>query len=158
MKDNQIFRTLAWILPLLKSVNGVYEITGGFAAHLYGATRPINDIDFEVSKATINALEPLVSQYIIYGPAQYSDSTWNLYVMTLSYQGQEIDLSTAEGGFIKNKRNGAWEALDTHFGEPQLIGYQGLQLNVQSKEDLRHYKSKIAYEEEKHLHDIEFLL
>jgi len=60
------------------------------------ATRPINDLDLEVSTTTIDSLAPLVVEFITFGPGRYRDSTWDLYLMTLCYEGQEIDISTSE--------------------------------------------------------------
>jgi|GEM_PF-2185940 len=35
-KYEMLDRALNWLLPLLNSIGAEYEVTGGFAAHLYG--------------------------------------------------------------------------------------------------------------------------
>gem|GEM_PF-2268280 len=53
--------------------------------------------------------------------------------------------------------NGCWEPLATRLGMSSQIEFCGIPLRVQSREDLRCYKSKIAFDESKHLHDVDFL-
>jgi hypothetical protein len=39
---------------------------------------------------------PLVQPYIVYGPEHYIDNEFDLLLMTLSYEGQEIDICGAD--------------------------------------------------------------
>src|SRR4029450_8640642 len=94
----RVTNALRWLLPLLEMHGNRYHITGGFAAHLYGARRPVNDIDIALPRAVIDKLAPIVSDSIIFGPCRYQDSTWDIDLMTLKHQGQEIDLTAVEGG------------------------------------------------------------
>jgi hypothetical protein len=145
---------LRWLIPLLEAHGNRYHITGGFAAHLYGARRPVNDIDIDLPREVLDRLAPAVGEHLVFGPGRYQDSTWDLYLMTLEYRGQEIDLTAVEGGRIANKRTGEWDELVMNLDEVELLTYAGMQLRVQNRRDLIAYKGKIAYDEEKHLEDI----
>ena len=39
---------LRWIVGILEKKNILYQISGGFAAKLYGSSRPLNDIDIDI--------------------------------------------------------------------------------------------------------------
>jgi hypothetical protein len=51
-----IKRALDWVIPILKEQKAPFHITGGFAAHLYGATRVVNDIDIDLPTSHLNQL------------------------------------------------------------------------------------------------------
>ncbi len=48
--DEKVDAALGWILRVFKKHGVPYQVCGGFAAHLYGATRPINDIDIDIPR------------------------------------------------------------------------------------------------------------
>src|SRR5678815_3654346 len=100
---DRIADALRWLLPLLDRLGARYHVTGGFAAHLYGARRPVNDIDIDLPRAAIDRLAPDVAEYITFGPARYRDSTWDIYLLTLRYNGQDIDLTAVEDASLANK-------------------------------------------------------
>lgn len=45
-----------WIVGLLNKYQILFQITGGFAANLYGSKRELNDIDIDVPSARIKDL------------------------------------------------------------------------------------------------------
>lgn len=55
---NQIHAALDWLIPILTHSRAPFQITGGLAAHLYGATRPINDIDIDIPVSFLEVLAP----------------------------------------------------------------------------------------------------
>jgi hypothetical protein len=149
-----IKRALDWIIPLLKKKGISFQITGGFAAYLYGATRQVNDIDIDLPTSNLDSLLPEVESYITSPPQRHSDTTWDLYVCTLNYHGQLIDLTGASDAFIHNKDTGRWDALEMNFGLVVWRDALGHSLPVQNPNDLIAYKLKIKYDEEKHLEDV----
>jgi hypothetical protein len=146
---------LDWIIPMLIEEGIPFHITGGFAAHLYGAQREINDIDIDLPTEDIERLMSRISQFIDYPAQRHRDSTWDLFVCTLDYQGQLIDLSGAEDAYVSNKSTGSWDPLVINFNDVVNIEAFGHQLPIQNPRDLMSYKSKIKYDEAKHLSDIQ---
>lgn len=149
-----ITNTLDWIIPLLKKRKIPFQITGGFAAHLYGATRSVNDIDIDLPTSHLDELLPELKPYITCPAQRHTDSTWNLYVCTLDYNGQLIDLTGASDAFIKNKDTGCWDALEMNFNSVVWVNAHDHTLPIQNPVDLIAYKRKIKYDEEKHLEDV----
>jgi hypothetical protein len=151
----KIQNALDWIIPILQHKQVPFHITGGFAAHLYGATRPINDIDIDMPTACLDSVTPEVREFMDVAPQRHKDTTWDLYVATLNYQGQLIDLTGNTDAYVCNKTSGAWDSLEMNFNEINWIEAYGHQLPVQNTRDLISYKLKIAYDEAKHAGDVE---
>jgi hypothetical protein len=81
-KENTI-EALRWVVDILKNNNVSFQLTGGFAAKLYGSTRELADIDIDIEENGFEKIFDEVKDYIIYGPKQYKDDNWDLMLMTL---------------------------------------------------------------------------
>lgn len=156
--ERDTFGALRWIVGLLREHKVPFQISGGFGAHLYGATRTINDIDFDVPDGFVVEVAKLAQPYLVYGPVRHRDSTWEILVATLEYRGQEIDIAGGSSALIRNKFSGVMEPLPFRLESVEWREFQGLSLPVQARSDLIDYKSKIKYDEEKHLHDVQAML
>ena len=55
-KEEKVFDALKWITPVLEQHNISYRVTGGVAARIHGATRPLWDIDIDMSDADLDKL------------------------------------------------------------------------------------------------------
>ncbi|CAN5298544.1 hypothetical protein BH10PSE19_BH10PSE19_09200 [soil metagenome] len=132
---------LQWIVTILEKHQYPYQITGGLAAQIYGATREIADIDIDIPEAAITQLQQEVAPYIIAGPERFQGELWDLYLMTLNYQGQEIDLSGAYETKIFNVQSGFWQPLLANFSTAKLCEVHGLLVPVIEQEDLIRYKT-----------------
>lgn len=93
-----------WIVGLLMQNNIPFQISGGFAAKLYGANRPLFDIDIDIKGKDFDKLLPFVKNHILSGPKRYLDNTFDLQLLTLEYQGQHIDLGASENSKIFNTK------------------------------------------------------
>jgi len=144
--DQKTKKALLWIVSLLKEKNIPFRLSGGFAAQLYGSSRPLNDIDIEVPDAALDPLEPLVKKYIIWGPERWKDEVFDLLLMTLNYEGQEIDLSGVDTEKVYNKIKNQWENFSIPMNQFTLHRVEGLEIPVIKKEHLLAYKSKIQRE------------
>lgn len=71
-----------WIVNILKKFNTPFQIAGGLAAIVYGANRPLEDIDIDIPEEYFSLIKEEVKDFIIYGPAQFKDETWDLMLMT----------------------------------------------------------------------------
>ena len=58
---------LRWIVRILQEGNIPFQITGGFAARMYGSMRALADIDIDVAGNRLNELAELVKEYSKYG-------------------------------------------------------------------------------------------
>lgn len=132
-----------WIVILLKNNDIPFQISGGFAARLYGADRPLCDIDIEVQDKYFDKLAPLVKDKIIYGPERYRDETFDLLLMTLKHDGQEIDISGCETGKLYNQEIKQWESCGTKIGDVIEKEVYGLKAPVIKLQNLVAYKKKI---------------
>jgi predicted nucleotidyltransferase len=121
---------LLWITEILNRHNIPFQICGGLAAKLYGSPRPLNDIDIEE-----------VKEYIIFGPEQYLDEKWDLWLMTLNYFGQEIDIGGAIHLKIFDSQHDVWVPFPVDFAKVAWVPVAGIKVPVITKEDLIIYKS-----------------
>jgi hypothetical protein len=150
---SKIQDALDWIIPILKTQGIKFHITGGFAAHLYGATREINDIDIDIPFEAFPILMPSIQKHVIQDLIRYKDSHWDIFLVTLDYQGQIIDLSGDREAFIFNHRSQTRDPLKMNFDSVILMNAYNHLLPVQNPHDLIEYKEKIVYEEAKHKED-----
>src|SRR5665811_259828 len=121
---------LIWITDILKNHNIPFQITGGLAAKVYGATRTLADIDIDIPEDKFDPVKNEVLEFITYGPADFKSDKWDLLLMTLNYQGQEIDLSGAYKTKIFNQKSGTWENLFEDLSSAVIKEVYGIQLPV----------------------------
>jgi hypothetical protein len=68
--ESKIENALRWIIDILYAQKVQYQLAGGLAARLYGAERPLNDIDIDVYEEDFEKILPFVREYVVYGPAE----------------------------------------------------------------------------------------
>lgn len=153
MRDTQ--KALTWIVGILSQHKIPFVISGWFAANAYGSTRPLADIDIEVHDVSVELISPLVQDYIIYGPCRYIDNEFDLLLMTLEYEWQEIDICGTDSQKLFDKQSGKW--VDGRVDIEQYTQKQvyGLQVPIMKRETLTWYKKIIARDVDRE--DVEFL-
>ncbi len=139
-KTEKAFR---WITAILEKKQIQFQVTGGFAAHIYGAKRPIADIDFDIPEKDFDVLVPEVQPFIVYGPQHHHDASWDVLVMTLEYEGQEIDIGGAYKTQLFNTLTQNWEPFSINFSTAEKKEVFGRIVPVCSKEELIAYKRKL---------------
>ena len=132
------------ILYVLNRKEIPFQISGGFAAKIYGSPRPLNDIDIEVPDDKIEYVVPDVRQYIVSGPGRYKDERWDLNLMTLNIRGQEIDISGGYGVKICDARTGVWTPCPVDFSDYELREVFGNYVPVIPKRKLIEYKKMLV--------------
>lgn len=137
-------KALRWIIGILDRHDIPYQLTGGLGAHVYGATRSINDIDLDIPEERFEEILNEVGPYIVFGPAQYKDKVWDLKLMTLNYEGQEIDIGGAYDVKIMDEKTGERHKYKADLTAGNLIDVFGVKVRVAPKEDLVRYKSWLA--------------
>lgn len=146
MPERNTEAALRWIIGLLQQKQIPHQISGGFAAKLYGSPRELADIDIDIPEHRMEELLPEVRSYLTFGPAQYTDDEWDLKLMTLTYEGQVIDIAGAHKAKIYDKAQGVWVAHVVDFMKNVPHEVYGLIVPVVPKADLIAYKKQIARE------------
>jgi len=132
-----------WIVGLLHQENIPFQISGGFAARLYGSDRPLYDIDIEIHDEDFAKLLPFVKEKIIYGPDRYKDETFELLLMTLKYDGQEIDICGCDSDLLFNQETKEWESCGTDIAKAVEKEVYGVKVPIVAWQNLVAYKKKI---------------
>lgn len=136
-----------WITELLDNHKIPYRLSGGFAAKLYGANRELADIDLDIDEFLLNdSFMKQISPYIIFGPEQYTDDSWDLFLITLEYMGQEIDLAGTHNTKIYDVNTKSWTFLITDFNDNETLKVFEKEIKVIKKDELIAYKSKLSRE------------
>jgi hypothetical protein len=149
MFQQKTIKALKWIVEILNRKNISYEISGGFAAKLYGSTRNLNDIDFDIPEENFMDILKEVRPYVIAGPEDINDGKWDMKIMTLNFCGQEIDIGGAYKARMSNKERTKWINIPADFSRNKKIEVEGLILNVISPEELIEYKKELDGEHQK---------
>jgi hypothetical protein len=143
MKRNSVI-AFKWIVGVLRGSSIPFQVSGGFAARLYGSDRPLFDIDIEVQDRYFDKLVPLVKDKIIFGPERDADENLDVLVMTLEYQGQKIDISGCESDLLFNLVTKQWESCNTRIDDVVEMKVYGLKVPVIRWQDLVEYKRRIG--------------
>lgn len=135
-------RALHWIVSILNKHNIDYIISGGFSAKLYGSKRELHDIDINIFENKFDELLPEISQYIIYGPSRYQDGKWNMNLITLNYENQEIYIGDLSDAYISNKERTQWIKLTNNLAPLHMV-IDGMTVNIINPNDLISYKEQL---------------
>ncbi|MFA7315210.1 MAG: hypothetical protein WC059_00195 [Candidatus Paceibacterota bacterium] len=136
-------KAFLWIINILEKNKINYKISGGFAARIYGVNRELADIDIVVMAKDIPCIAEETREYIIFGPKRYKDENWDLELLTLNYEGQEIDIAEADVK-IFNQLTRKWVLCSAQFNNTVQIDVYGKKVVVEDIDSLISYKSKLA--------------
>lgn len=139
MKSRQTKAAFLWIVSILQKHQVPFQVTGGLAAKFHGSVRVLADIDIDIPRKSFPVIASEVSKFVIFGPAKYKDRNWDLFLMTLRYRGQEIDLGSAKAR-IYSKRLKRWIGLRANFKKSERRVAFGLEVPVIKRELLLRYK------------------
>ena len=143
--EGKTLNALRWIVGILNKHQVPYRIGGGFAAHIYGSTRPINDIEISLPGKYCSAIVPEVSEYITAGPKHYSNEKWNCDTLSLNYHGQKIDMTDIDTLRLSNKEETEWfQTKDRYRKFPNLVVHvEGIDVSLIDPRDLAAYKKEL---------------
>ncbi len=143
---NNAKKALVWITDILKKYQIPFQITGGLAAMAYGANRPLADIDIDIPDNQFDLIINDVKPYIIFGPERFKSNKWNLALMTLKYQGQDIDISGTDSAHIFNEQIKKWILLSEDLSISPFKKILDLDLPTIPLDKLIFYKKILARE------------
>lgn len=133
-------KAFRWIVEVLGKYDVPFQITGGLAAKIYGSDRPLADIDIDIPEGQFKDILSDVKDYVIFGPERFTDNNWDLLLMTLKYEGQEIDICSDKVK-MRDSKSGEWKEYRTNFSESENHDVYGISVPVIEKEDLIEYKT-----------------
>jgi hypothetical protein len=142
--DNGPERAFGWICSILRDRSIPFVCTGGLAARVYGSTRPLFDIDIDIPEDRFAELIPLVQKYRVSGPERFRDEVFDIYLLTLEYEGQLIDITGGESVRLFDMAEQAWKPDPTDFVNVEVAQVFGLSVPIVRKETLIRYKKWIA--------------
>lgn len=148
MRKNSIV-AFQWIVTLLQKYHIPFQITGGLAAQAYGSKRELADIDIDLPEDRLADLLPEVKDFATFGPAQFQDEHWDLQLLTLEYQGQEIDLGGAYQTKIFCAKKKEWVPCPSDFSKSIQKIVFGFKVPIISKEELIQYKTMLGRDVDK---------
>ena len=137
-------KALRWIVQILRKHKIPYQISGGFAAKIYGSRRKLADIDIEISEEDFKKIIPELEKYIQFGPKKYKDKNWDLLLMTIKYKGQLIDFGGAYKTKIFYKKTKRWINLRSDFSKSEMKKIYGTVIPVIPKTSLLKYKKMLS--------------
>ena len=137
---------LGWIISLMEAHSIEYQVVGGLAAKVYGATRELVDIDLYVSGNDFKRACLLASEFITWGPAQYKDDDWDIEFTKISYMGQKIEIGKSEPAKRYDREISAWVDENIDYNDYVLGQYFGVTFKTIPKDKLIAYKRKLNRE------------
>lgn len=138
IKDPSI--ALRWAVDVLRALEIPFQISGGLAAQAYGSRRELYDIDISIPEDAFPKLFCEVQQFVVSGPSLYKDEEWQLLLMTVNYQGQEIDFGGAYEGRFYDRNKSSWIGISEDLSTAEIRTVFGIQVPVICKQDLIAYK------------------
>ncbi|MCE9517787.1 hypothetical protein K8Q96_02165 [Candidatus Nomurabacteria bacterium] len=144
--EEKTLDALKWIVSILNKNNIPYRIGGGFAAHVYGSSRPVNDIDFSLSGEYFPIIVAETKDYITSGPKHYLNEKWDCDTISLNYNGQEIDITDIDTLRMSNKEQTEWFQTKDNFRKfpNKIVSIAGIEVSLINPRDLIAYKKELA--------------
>lgn len=142
--EEKILKPLRWIVSILQRHHIPFQITGGLATRLYGGQREVFDIDLDIPEERFEEILQEVAPYITFGPSLHADESWRVYLLTLNYEGQAIDLGGAYQTQIFDPSTEQWVPSPANLENVRMVSLSGLSLPVVNAEDLLHYKEILS--------------
>lgn len=148
MSDNkmellQVKNALIWIQSILERADVPYQIVGGLAAYIYGAKRPIADIDLYIPRDDAAKLEDELKPFISKPLTHYLEGERDLEYFQLIYQDQKIEIGLVPGVKIKQKEGG-WVNQTIDFTTSVMSEFEGARVPLMPKAQLIEYKTLLA--------------
>ena len=143
--EEKTIDALRWIVAILDKHKIPYRIGGGFAAHMYGSNRTVNDIDISLSGKYFPQILSDVKEYITAGPKHYSNEKWDCNTLSLNYHGQDIDITDVDTLVMSNKEKTAWFQTKDNFRKYpiKIFKIEGVNVSLLDPRDLIAYKAHL---------------
>ena len=81
-----------------------------------------------------------VKDFVVFGPARFVNDHFDILVMTLQYEGQEIDLSGGDTARIRRGSGEPWHHDPTDLSKVEMREVYGMPVPIMTKDELLRYK------------------
>ena len=135
---------LTCIVSILRDLNIPFEIDGGLAAEMYGTHRELADIDINVPGDRFDEIVPHVKDYLHFGPAWYRDDHWEVYMMSMKFAGQNIDIDALGKMRFFDKDAALWRDISEDLSDVRIMKYMDMELPFINEMKLMIYKQELA--------------
>jgi hypothetical protein len=133
-----------WIVKIFQKNKIPFQLTGGFAAKIYGSPGEKNeDLDFDIPDNSLEEISQKVSKYIVFGAKRFIGESFDALLLRLNYKGQQIDISGGDSSKMLDKKSGKWVKDPTDFGRYEMKKVFGINVPVIKSDDLLAYKRKL---------------
>ncbi len=150
MNQANALKALECIITIFVKHNISYQIIGGFAVHLYGSTRPVDDIDIAIEAGGMEKIIHDIDKYIVVGPMHFVDEEYDLNPwVNLNVDGVKFDIFEITDAKHYEKTSGQFVPFDIVFEQSRCMSFGMLALNVMPREKLILYKSRLDGEVDK---------
>ncbi len=138
---------LSWLVTLLDRHAVPYQIVGGLAAHAYGATRPVVDVDLYMPFNQAQAILAEIQPFIVRQPLPHHSDSWDLVYLALEYADVYVEIgdSSTYPRFY-NRIDGRWEDQRLDYDASVTAKVFGVALKVMPREELVRYKRMLDRE------------
>ena len=140
----QTKRAFKWIVSILERRKVPFQISGGLAAKAYGSSRKLVDIDIDIPKDKFADIIAEVKSYIVRGPKRYKDKNWDVFLMTLKYANQKIDISGVPTKRMFDKKEKRWVDDRVSFSKKEIKKIFGIYVPVITRQRLIESKKKLS--------------
>lgn len=146
MNAMQQKQALRWILQLLQQQQVPYMLCGGLAAVVYGATRPVHDIDLFVADTHFLQVAEAGTTYISKPPRRYCEEAegWDLEYLQFLYAGTKIEVGNIDKTKIYDIQAGQWVCLQADLAERRSATVWDTEVCVMPKAALVAYKQQLG--------------
>ncbi len=142
---------LEFIVPILEKYGFKWVITGGFATLAYGVERPLTDIDIDIDtnkddqkfQEFVAELAPHTTQPL----EHFVSGAYDNYNMELTVAGVILDICPMADLKVFDKEKKEFVPFYSGFPEHEIVGFEGLQLPLLSKQLIIENKEIIMRDE-----------
>jgi hypothetical protein len=134
---------LRWIVGILRKRKVPFQISGGLAAIIHGAKRQLNDIDIDAPDARMKDILPDVRKYIVFGPKRLVKEGFDIYLLTLKYKGEMIDIGGCDACKLFDSKMKRWVTDNSDLSKAVRKEVFGRIIPVTPKEELIRYKRRL---------------
>jgi len=141
--DHCVAQALRWMIEIFSSVPTPYQLVGGCAAHAYGATRPVHDIDVYVPGRHLASVAAAMGDHVVQPPQQHAGTQWRLIYLKARYAGWRIEVADAGSTMYYDAQAATWRPADINFAASEAHTVFDVEMSVMPRTALITYKRRL---------------
>ena len=158
-REQQAVEALKVIISLLDTYKFKWVITGGFASHVYGVKRPITDIDFDIDTSKdspdFQAFMKDLQKFITQPLEHFVDQNYDNYTFEVTLHDIVVDICPMAEMNVYDKTASKYvHFYESGFPAFEEVLWNGLKLNVLSKDLIIKNKEMLVWQRESDMKDV----